>query len=175
MRSNLKNIIQHEELEVILESYHMHIDSALEEGRAEVDVLKELGDPKEIAMEVRAQYMVNQEIEEPKMENIVKLLFVFDSLELFNLIIMLVPFLLLVGFVVLLYGLLATFIASPIIFFLLDGIPNVIAEWLNILTGFVLCVIGLLQFKRVVQFTKWLYILVLKYIRYNTHLLKRRV
>ncbi|MEQ6356266.1 DUF1700 domain-containing protein [Lysinibacillus sp. M3] len=175
MSSNLKNMIQQEELEEILESYRMHIDSALEEGRDELDVLNELGDPKEIVMEVRAQFMFDQEIKEPRMKNLMKVLFLFGSLSLFNLILMLVPFLLLVGFVVLLYGLLGAFIASPIIFLLLDGIPQGVAEWLNILTGILFSVIGLLLLRRVVQFTKWLYVLVLKYIRYNTHLLKGRV
>jgi len=96
LRGKLKNVSK-EEKEDILYDYEEHFKVGLEQGRTEKEIIEALGNPSDIAK----QYVVNLSIqnaqENVSTNSIVKAVLASLSLGFFNIVIVLGPFLALVG------------------------------------------------------------------------------
>lgn len=80
----------------ILYDYEEHFRIGMEKGRTEEELAASLGDPDELAREIRAIHLVKKAEHTASANNIVRAVAATIGLGLFNLIVVLVPFLILV-------------------------------------------------------------------------------
>ena len=85
LRNQLKNI-PNEEIEEILQDYRDHITIGMENGRNEEELIKSLGDPKEIAKQLNANYHIKNAETKTSASNIIRALYATAGLGFFNLI-----------------------------------------------------------------------------------------
>jgi uncharacterized membrane protein len=88
----------------ILYDYEEHFSIGREEGKTENDICEALGDPKNIAKQYKAGWMVKKAEENKSVGNIVRAVVAALSLGLFNLIFMVGPFMAIVGILIGLFG-----------------------------------------------------------------------
>lgn len=109
-----------EELKDIICDYKEHFDIGISKGKSEEDIAKELGNPKDIANNFKTESN-NIEKKETLSNDRGRKIIVFIFLFLFNLIIVLGPYLGLVGLLLALYGVGMSFVFAGIS--LLFGFP----------------------------------------------------
>lgn len=88
--SQLRNI-QGGDLTEILQDYDEHITIGIEEGREEGELIKSLGDPKEIAKQINADYHIKKAETITSASNILRAVYASVGLGLFNVIFVLGP------------------------------------------------------------------------------------
>ncbi len=81
-----------EDVQDIIYDYEEHFNIGREEGQSEEDISFKLGNPTAIARQYRADYMVRQAEENKSTANIVRAVLAIIGMGLFNLIIVLGPF-----------------------------------------------------------------------------------
>jgi uncharacterized membrane protein len=101
LRLLLKSIPE-EDLEDILSDYREHFRIGVERGRMEGELIESLGDPRVIAKQIKASYMVKMAESKVSVSNIVRAVIASAGLGFFNLVFVIGPFL---GLVALLIGL----------------------------------------------------------------------
>lgn len=85
LRKGLKGIPK-EDLEDILYDYQEHIDSALETGKSEEEITRELGSPRKIAKQHRAEFYFNQADKKKTTGSAFKAILAGIGLSVFNII-----------------------------------------------------------------------------------------
>lgn len=85
LRNQLKNIPK-EDIDEILQDYRDHITIGMENGRNEDELIKSLGDPKEIAKQMNANYLIKNAETKTSASNIFRALYATAGLGFFNLI-----------------------------------------------------------------------------------------
>lgn len=91
LRNQLKNI-PGEEIDDILQDYGDHITIGMEKGRNEEELIKSLGDPKEIAKQINVNYLIKNAETKTSARNIFRAVYATAGLGIFNLIFILPPF-----------------------------------------------------------------------------------
>lgn len=81
----------------ILYDYEEHFSIGMEKGKNETEICQSLGDPKAIAKQFRAEYMVKQAETNKTTGNFFRAVFAALSLGFFNLVFMTVPFIAIVA------------------------------------------------------------------------------
>ncbi len=167
-----------DELKDILSDYQEHFDIGISKGKSEEEISKELGDPKEVANNYKTTYRPtysdnnntsNQNDKTRKL--LISLLLVF-----FNLIIVLPPFLGLVGLLLGLYlgpigiivGGIVAFFGSPLVLFTPIPSPHILT---SLAFGIGLLALGSLGIILAIYLTKLFYKLAVKYIQWNIKLI----
>ncbi|MGE5508335.1 MAG: HAAS signaling domain-containing protein [Chitinophagales bacterium] len=89
--------LKYEERRDILADYEEHFRMGLADGKTEAEISAALGQPKAIARAYRADYLVEQAAADKSAGNILRAIFAVISLSFFNLVVVLGPFLGLVG------------------------------------------------------------------------------
>lgn len=130
--------------------------------------MRSLGDPSVLAKELLADHRLDQAEAEPSALNWARAVIVIVSLSFFNIIVVLGPFLALVGTLFALYFTSSILIFTPIIFLAQNGLPDswsIFLQWLfaSMLTAGsgVLLLLGLLVA------TRFFYNWTLRYLRFN--------
>lgn len=169
-----------DELNDILSDYEEHFDIGVSKGKSEEEISKELGDPREVASNYRTTFksiqyknnMANYQ-DDGTRRLLVALLLIG-----FNVIVVLVPYLTLLGFLLGIYGAAVAFGISG--FIILFGVPITIFTLLptpHFLTslsfGIGLIALGGLGILLGVYLTKQVYKLTLRYINWNIDLINR--
>jgi len=95
LRVHLRDLPE-EEIAEIVSDYEEHFRFGMQEGRTEEELAKSLGDPSELAKEIRAVALVKKAEDTTSADNLIRAVVATIGLGLFNLIVVLVPFLLLV-------------------------------------------------------------------------------
>ncbi|MFA8437759.1 HAAS signaling domain-containing protein [Pueribacillus sp. YX66] len=161
------------EREEILYDFEEHFAAGLAEGKREDEIASDLGDPKIIAKELLVDYRVTQAETEKSVKNIFQAMIATISLSFFNLIFVLGPAAAVIGVYIGLGVTAITLVLSPLGWFIsfLFGFGQV-----NMLQSFfasvLFCGIGLLLSVGVYYFGKFLYDLLLKYIKFNLRIVK---
>lgn len=162
-----------EEREEILYDFEEHFAAGLAEGKQEIEIAKELGDPKMIAKELLMDYRITQAESDKSMKNMVQAIIATFSLSFFNLIFVLGPAVFIFGIY---FGLSVTALAlviSPILWFISllfgFGSANVIQ---SLFAAVLFCGSGLLLSGGLYYFGKFLYELMLKYIKFNLRIVR---
>lgn len=170
-----------DEIQDILSDYEEHFDIGVSKGKSEEEISRELGDPREIANNYRTTYKPNYNGTNYNMnssnDNIRKLLITLLLIG-FNLIVVLAPFMTLIGLLIGSYGISFSFILGGIVIFF--GFPIAIFTPIpspHILTsmsfGIGLLALGALGIILSIYLTKGFYKLVVKYIQWNVEVINK--
>ena len=180
LRSALAGTIPEKELEDILSDYAEHFRSGREAGRTEEALYRALGEPGDVAKEIRAMYMVSRAEESRSFRNILRAIVATVGLGLFNLVVVLVPFIILVVLlgVILIAGAAGTAF-GPVAFVLallqIAGISPV-NFWLWPLAGVFFSVtitsLGLLFIIGDYYLARFFYRLGIRYLRWNVRVIR---
>lgn len=183
--SILLNDLPSEERDEILFDYEEHFSIGHEEGKTDKEIIESLGNPRTIAKQYKASYIVNQAAANPSPSNILSAVFATIVLGFFNLVFVLGPFLGVVGILIGLFGASIGIIVGGFSLFLkialgpaltsLISLP--VAFTLNpgasIFLGIGLTSLGLLFLIGNCFLTKWIYIGTIKYLKWNLKMIRR--
>ncbi|KRF50140.1 hypothetical protein ASG97_15825 [Bacillus sp. Soil745] len=89
-----------EEREDILQDYEEYFEIGMEEGKSEQEISKSLGNPKQISKELMATYHLGQVEQTTSAGNVMRAVWAVIGLGFFNLVIVLGPFIALIGVVI---------------------------------------------------------------------------
>jgi uncharacterized membrane protein len=166
----------------ILSDYEEHFRGGLEDGKTEEEISASLGQPRAIAKSYRADYLVQQAHSDHSAGNILRAILAVMSLSLFNLIVVLGPFMGLVGaFIGLWAAGIATTVAGaamalailvqPFLPFVVTGL-GASARIGVLFLGVGLSSLGLLACIGLCYMTVWFYKGMVKYLQFNLKIIK---
>lgn len=162
-----------EEFTDIMAEFREHFEFAKLSGRSEAEVISKLGNPRLVAREVLTQSQIAKADKSPTLLSVTKAVLATVSLGLFNLIIVMLPFVASLVIIAGGFGFAIFLIISPILFIIQNQSVafffNDIFLMLVLVGGGILIVIGALKFTRIY------YNLVIRYLKYNLKVIKKDV
>jgi uncharacterized membrane protein len=182
LESSLINISSDEKKEIIYD-YEEHFRIGEENGKSEEVLIKELGDPKNIARQYRTAQQINLSFSEPAQKNVFTSLFAAVALAFFNLIFILGPYVGLIGVFIGLFAasigitiaggaILLAIIAAPLIPQFVN-IPANIPSGVFAFYGVGTLALGALFFIGVCYAAKYFYIGTVKYLKWNMNIIRK--
>jgi len=159
------------EREDIVADFEEHFEVGLADGKGEDEIAASLGSPSQIAKEMVADYHLGTAGQHVTPRNVLKATWAVIGLSFFNLIIVLGPFMALVGVIIAGWAVSGSFIISPLLA-LIDLIVIDGNSFFNLFSSFALCGIGLLIGLLMHRLTKWLSNSFIRYLNYNASLVK---
>ena len=175
LRERLEGTLAREELDDIVSDYSEHFRMGKESGRTDEELCKSLGSPEDIARELKALHLVKKAENSKSCRNIFHAVIATLGLGLFNLVFVLVPFLILLVmlFVIFIVGVLfAVFGPIGFVFSLLQlaGQPA-FAIWLNPAAGAFFAIgittMGLLLIIGDYYLARFFYRIGIRYLKWN--------
>lgn len=161
-----------QEREDMLNDYEEHFSIGMEEeGKTEEEVSRALGSPQKIAKEMLAAYHLEKAESNTTIGNVFRAVWAGIGLGFFNLIIVLGPFIGLLGIVFAGWIVGITFIASPFLAFI-DVILTEILNWFSIFVSLIMCGVGIFISVGMLAFTRVIRQWVVRYLKFNTSLVK---
>lgn len=139
LRSRLEDTLPADELNDIVSDYSEHFQNGMADGRSEDDLFRSLGSPEDIAREIRATHLVKKAEDVTSCKNILHAVLATIGLGLFNLVFVLVPFIVFTILLVVIFIIGAVFTVSgpvALVFAVLQmlGVPA-FAIWLSPAAG----------------------------------------
>jgi uncharacterized membrane protein len=175
LQSTLGNISPAAKDEIMYD-YREHFDIGQEQGKTEEEICTGLGDPKFIAKQYRAEYMVNKADVNKTAFNALRAVFAGLSLRFFNLIFMIPVLAVIIGVIAGFYAITAGLVFGGIGLLIATLLAPLLPQWISIPDMnpviLVLCSIslisaGLLSGIGTIKLTKLAYRLTINYIRSN--------
>lgn len=169
LHSSLKKLAEDERQDII-QDYEEYFNIGLEEGKTEEQISDALGDPNQIAKELLASYHLNRVEKSASAGNIMRAVWAVIGLGFFNFVIVLGPFIALVGIVVAGWAVAIGFILSPI-----GALMNVVIGSFRLFDLFLslgLCGLGIFVGIGMFVATKALGNGFIRYLQYNVSLVK---
>ena len=180
-----------EDREDIISDYQEHFAIGLEKGRTEEEISKALGNPKNVAKQIKADNMVKIAENKPSMGSIIGAILATMGLGLFNLIFVAIPVLVVAVIILVLFvaGFAMIFagiywVLSPLLHLifpqlvlpqLFNSQGSAIFNTLVIIAGGVgLTAGGIILVVAMAYITKWFYELMIKYLKLNLKIIKGR-
>lgn len=154
----------------ILEDYEEHFAIGLEEGKTEEQIAASLGTPHQIAKELLATYNLEKVETTATTGNIFRAVWAVIGLGFFNLVIVLGPFIGVLGMVFAGWVVGVSFIASPLLVLVNTVIGTF--ELFDLFASIGLCGLGLFIILGMFFVTKWLTNGFVKYLKFNVSLVK---
>ena len=105
--------LSQEERQDILQDYEEYFRIGMEKGKTEQEIAESLGNPKQISKELTASYRLNQVAQKSSAANVMRAVWAVIGLGFFNLVIVLGPFIALVGIAIAGWVSAIGFILSP--------------------------------------------------------------
>lgn len=171
LSSSLKRLSPAEQQD-ILRDFEEHFAIGAEEGKTEEDVADSLGSPNQIAKELLASYHLEKVESTASTGNIFRAVWAVAGLGFFNLVIVLGPFLALVGVVVAGWVAAIAFITSPLLVLLNIVIYPATFELFNLFFSILLAGLGFFIAIGMFYATRALTKGFLRYLQYNVKLVK---
>ncbi|WHX62707.1 DUF1700 domain-containing protein [Peribacillus frigoritolerans] len=103
-----------EEREDILQDYEEYFEIGMEEGKSEQEISKSLGNPRQISKELMASFHLGQVEQTTSAGNVMRAVWAVIGLGFFNLVIVLGPFIALIGVVIAGWVSAIAFILAPL-------------------------------------------------------------
>lgn len=188
--SKLLRKLPKEDRNDIISDYEEHFAIGLEKGRTEEEISKALGNPKNVAKQIKADHIIKKAEDKPSVGGMIEAILAAMGLGLFNLIFVTVPVLIVAaiiltlfvaGFAMILAGI--YWVLSPLLHLILPQIalPQLVGSnesfW-NILVilggGIGLTAGGIILIVAMAYITKWFYELMIKYLKLNLRIIKGR-
>jgi uncharacterized membrane protein len=182
LETSLVNFPANEKTEIMYD-YEEHFRIGEENGKSQEDLIKELGDPKNIAKQYRVSQSIDLAQSQPSTKNIFNAVFAAISLGLFNLIFILGPFMGLVGVMIGLFaaavgvtvaggGMLLAIVLAPVIPQFVN-IPTEVPAGVFVFYGVGTMALGLLFFIGVYYLAKYFYGGTIKYLKWNMNVIRK--
>jgi uncharacterized membrane protein len=189
--SKLLRKLPKEDREDIISDYQEHFAIGLEKGRTEEEISKALGNPKNVAKQIKADNLVKIAQDKPSISSIIGAILATMGLGLFNLIFVAIPVLVVAVIILILFvaGIIIIFtgiywVLVPFLHLIIPQltIPTFINspgnDILNILvvvlSGIGLTAGGIILVVLMAYITKWFYELMIKYLKLNLKIIKGR-
>lgn len=168
----------------IISDYEEYFSTGKESGRSEGDIAKSLGDPSNIARQLKADYHVKKAANKASLEGILRAVFATAGLGVINLVFVFFPFMILV---MMLFGVVSAgmaslasgivgFIASLIAVFNVNEVHKYIYFSTNPYAGifFSIAIIGFSALFLIAcwYLIKWFYKLTIAYLKFNLSIIK---
>ncbi|AJS57352.1 DUF1700 domain-containing protein [Paenibacillus sp. IHBB 10380] len=160
-----------DEREEIMADYGEHFEQAELKGRSEKEIISRLGNPRLVAREVLAQTEIQKAGRSPSLPTVTKAVMATVSLGLFNLIIVLLPFVASLLLFAGVYGFAFFLIISPILLFIQHQLVSIFINDFFLMLGFV--GLGLLLLIGAMKCTGVYYKLVIHYLQHNLRVIGR--
>jgi uncharacterized membrane protein len=182
MKGHLSGMPKDEREDILLE-YEVHFSEGKKAGKTEEQICKELGNPLEIAKMYRVNVLIQTAEENVSTNNIMRAILASVGLGLFNLILVLGPFVGVLGVVVGIFAASVALVFSGVVVVLRGLIGPFGAAWIDIPNawlvdamvttplGIGLFALGILIFIFGVVLGKWIYRLTIKYLRFNLRMI----
>ncbi|WP_236616416.1 DUF1700 domain-containing protein [Schnuerera ultunensis] len=180
LRNGFKGLPENEIMDILYD-YEEHFEVGLSKGKSEEEIAEELGGPTNIARTYIATSKISEAENNPSPKNLLRAVLAAMALGFFNLIIVLGPFLLIVGLLIGLYGISVGFIVGGISSFFGTiaapffpySISINVYPITSISFGTGLTALGLLIGIGSAYLTKLLYQAVIKYLRWNIDIITK--
>jgi len=180
LRSGLDGKMPKEEIDDILSDYVEHFRIGKAEGRTEEELYHALGAPEDVTREIKATYMVSRAEQTRSCSNIWHAIMATLGLGLFNLVFVLVPFIILAVLVAVVFVVGCLFaVLGPVSFIIallqILGIPF-ISFWLWPVAGVFFAIgitsLGLLLVISDMYLAHFFYHLGIRYLKWNIRVIK---
>ncbi|PKR86812.1 HAAS signaling domain-containing protein [Heyndrickxia camelliae] len=156
----------------ILQDYQEHFVIGLEEGKTEAEIAERLGSPNSIAKELLASYHIERVEQSFTAGNIIRAIWAVIGLGFFNLIIVLGPFIAIVGVIFTLWVASLGFTLAPLLVIFDFLVHPGTFEFFNLFVSIGLCGLGILlglgMFFVTKVFTKGF----IRYLKFNVSLVR---
>jgi uncharacterized membrane protein len=180
LQNGLKGLPENEIMDILYD-YEEHFEVGLSKGKSEKEITKELGDPRSIARTYRASSKITEAATNPSPKNLLKAILAAMALGFFNLVIVLGPFLGIVGLLIGLYGVsigfivggISSFFGTIVAPFFPYSISIGVHPIISISFGIGLTALGLLIGIGCFYLTKLLYQGAIKYLRWNIDIITK--
>lgn len=177
-----------EEKEDIISDYEEHFFIGLEKGRSEEEISKALGSPKNVAKQIKAEYMVKRAEDKQSAGSMFEAILAAAGLGIFNLVFVAVPAMILVAILLTLFVLGGAMVFGGIYLTLANVIQPILPQYnfnlvtnggifgifAGVLGGIGLTILGLALLVGLVYVTKLFYGLAIKYLKMNVGIIKGR-
>lgn len=166
------NRLPTKEIAEIVQDFEEHFRFAKEEGKSEEEVAELLGSPQQIAKELTATYHIENAGNTASTTNLLRAVWAVIGLGFFNLIIVLGPFMALVGMVFAGWSVCLSFILSPLLV-LVNGLlyPKTF-ELFDVFSSFILVGLGISIGIGMFYGTRGLIRLFIRYLQFNIKFIK---
>ena len=181
LRNGLGNISS-TSVEEIMYDYREHFDIGLGQGKTEDEISRSLGDPKLIARQYRAEYIVHQADKHSSGANVLRAVFAGISLGFFNLIFMIPVLAAIAAILASFYAVSLSLTIAGLLSFLAATLSSVI-PWISmppispaaiVFASISVASLGLLIGLGTIQLTKWCLKLTAGYIKTNINIVSKR-
>jgi uncharacterized membrane protein len=139
LRKRLEGTLPHDELEDIISDYSEHFSIGKANGRTDEELWRSLGSPEDVARELRVMHLVKKAEDDRSCRNIFHAVVATLGLGLFNLVFVLVPFIILVVMLLVIFmiGVFITFSGiAGVVYSLLQLLGfSAFSIWLSPLAG----------------------------------------
>lgn len=156
----------------ILEDFKEHFAMGREAGKSDAEIAQSLGSPQQISKELLASYHIERMETTKSPGDVLRAVWSTISLGFFNLVIVLGPFLALVGIMIAGWGIGIVLIGSPLLVFVNTIVHPSIFEIYDVFMSFVLCGIGLCIILGMFYATRSVKSLTIRYLKYNVRVVK---
>jgi len=177
LRTNLKGLPE-DEIKDILYDYNEHFLIGISKGRTEEEIATSLGNPKQLAKEIKANYHITKVESGYSLRNLFQAVFASVGLGFFNLVYVVGPFLGIIGALIGLFVAGIVIIVSGGVFFFLTltnstliAIPNITA---GIFLSLALISFGILWTIGTIYLCKLFYQITIMYLRFNLNIITNR-
>lgn len=175
LNSRLEGVLPQEELDDLISDYSEHFRIGKANGRTEEDLCRSLGSPEDVAREIKATHLVRKAEHTRSCRNIFHAVIATLGLGLFNLVFVLIPFIVLVALLAVIFILgiaFAVFGPAAFVFSILQilGIPS-FAIWQSPAAGVFFSIgitsFGLLLIVAGFYLARFFYRLGIRYLKWN--------
>ncbi|PLS15981.1 hypothetical protein CVD28_19775 [Bacillus sp. M6-12] len=156
--------------EEMLYDFKEHFEVGFAEGRTYKELSEELGSPKEILKDLLTDYTISKAESEKSVKNVSRAMVAVISLSFLNLIFVLGPVLTIVGVYIALCAVAIAFTLSPLAILTSGYFTD--EYTVRFFTALTLSSLGVLLGAGAVSLGKFLYNLILKYIKMNSRIIK---
>lgn len=172
------------EREDIISDYEEHFIIGVEKGRSAEEISEALGSPKNIAKQIKAEYMLRKAEDKQSAGSVFEAALATAGLGIFNLIFVAVPAMFLIAILLTLFVLGGAMVFGGIFItlgtVLKPFLPNfnittydgVFGSLVGILYGIGLTILGLALLAGLAYLTKWFYGLALRYLKWNLRIIE---
>jgi uncharacterized membrane protein len=176
LKARLTGYVSREDLDDILADYAEHFSIGKSEGRSEEELCRSLGSPDDVAKEIRATYLVKKAEQARSPENIWHAVMATLGLGLFNLAVVLIPFILLIVFLVIIFMVgLVMLVTGPILLLVavmqLAGFTIPVSWWSSPVEGIFISIVftiaGVVMVMLDFHLARTFYRLAIRYLKWN--------
>lgn len=177
----LKDIPEDEKKDILFD-YNEHFSIGLKEGRSEEEIVSSLGDPKTIAKEIKANYMISKAEKNISPTNVFMAVLATLGLGFFNLVFVIGPY---IGVAAVIFSLFVTggsIVITGIALFFGTFMEPILPQYIfipahplvSIFASFGLTALGLLWIIGTTYLTKGFYKITIKYLKMNLNIIVNR-